>query len=129
MKKLLLLLFLLAPATLLAQSKLNDIYSTSETVVGEWFGSALYRKCFVAATFPNNSTIQIAHGISGLTNDEAIFVYGRGNDAAGDMRSLPLVWPSATLPIGLTVDATYIELYSAGDWGVWSGHVCLEYVK
>ena len=44
-----------------------DIYSTSEQVCGQWIdGSTLYRKTINFGALPNNSTKDVAHGISNL---------------------------------------------------------------
>ena len=42
----------------------KNVYSTSEVVIGKWFGKPLYRKMVDYGVLPSNSTKNVAHGIT-----------------------------------------------------------------
>ena len=46
----------------------TDVYATTETLTNKtWLGSPVYRKLVQITSFPNNSTTNTAHGITGLS--------------------------------------------------------------
>lgn len=53
----------------------TDYYSTTEQIVGKWIdGKPLYRKVINFGTLPNNTTKNVAHGISNV--DKTTRLYG-----------------------------------------------------
>ena len=54
-----------------AENAINEVdnktvYSTSETIVGEWLGKPLYRKVININNLPNNTYKAVAHNISNI---------------------------------------------------------------
>lgn len=105
----------------------GETYSTTETVIGTWLGSPLYRKCFRVAAFPNAATALIP---SGLTNENVVRVYGY---AATSSASYPVPFVSTAVEANVCVlygyDDHNINIITGSDRSGWSGYIVLEYTK
>ena len=106
----------------------RDNYSADETVIGTWFGQTLYRKCFNVATMPNNTSLNIKHGI---TNARIVKCYG----FAGSK--------NVTLPSGTYISFAYdkgssiycvvlgpnLQITTTTNYSEYEGGIILEYIK
>lgn len=91
-------------------------------------GDKVYRKMLKLDAGPNNSTINLYHGIQ-----EPMYwvrYYGSIQNAAGTGIPLPQVDSSpGTNHIELQPRRDFIRIISTADWSTWSGHIILEYTK
>lgn len=107
-------------------------FSTTETATGQnWIDSTtpVYQKVVAIAAGPNNSTVTVAHGISGLSVliDVRVVV-----GSSGTFVQLPNVSAAASVEqCTMAVDATNISLTSgvSGNYSAFSGYAILTYTK
>lgn len=101
---------------------------TAETLVGTWLGSPLYRKVIAIAAGPNNSTVNVAHDITGVAD----FVHVTGMISNGSTIR-PLTTPEGTstqsMKFALTSTNLVLQSGSGGDYSGYSGHAILYYTK
>ncbi|MCB1173613.1 MAG: hypothetical protein KDK39_08615 [Leptospiraceae bacterium] len=114
-----------------AIESINPAYNTSEVVTDQvWIdGKPIYRKVVNTGALPNNTTNNIAHGITGMSN--VIRIYGFAKTAASQY--IPMPYPTSSGGGSLTLDAdtTNINIFtnSAGFIGYTTSYVVLEYTK
>lgn len=104
-------------------------YSTSEVNTGvKWIdGSAIYKKTIYVNSLPNNTTMNIAHGISNLNG--VVKLEGVIN-TAGTYRTLPFVSKNALADaIEISCDSTNIIITTGGNWSSSSAYVIVYYTK
>lgn len=112
-----------------AQSEL-DIYTnieSAETVIGQWIGDeTLYRKVIAIAAGPNNTTLNTAHNITGLTRviHQHGYLY---RSSTSD--SIPLPYVHESVLIRMSVSGANIVLFTTGNFSAFTGHVTLVYLK
>ena len=100
-------------------------YSTEEQVVGTWVdGSTIYEKTF-NVEYLTSSTKSIAHGINNLGHVVQIYGYVTNNTYNFPM---PYVTTDAASCIGITVDATNINIISINR-NDYYGHLTIRYTK
>ena len=104
--------------------KENNIYSTTETVVGTWMGKPIYRKVIDLGQLPNNSSKTVE---TGLNSEEIRIVKISGNASTStgnyqsglnDINTRLYLIPDGKLSIR-TVD----------DFSLYYGYAILEYTK
>lgn len=108
----------------------KDNYSTNETVIGTWFGQTLYRKCFNVATMPNNTSLNIKHGI---TNAKIVKCYGMARTKneilpSGTYYTFPYSYGTAT-STACVVLGPNLQIATTVDRSGYEGVVILEYTK
>lgn len=108
-------------------SKFN--YSTTETIIGTWNGSTLYRKVINTGQLPNNNQKLIAHNISNLSRTVRLhgFAY-----RSTDKISFPLPYASGNSAQVITVysDDTNITIITGQDRSnIAESYITLEYTK
>jgi hypothetical protein len=97
----------------------------AETDTGQrWVGGAVvYRKVLTVAAGPDQTTINVAHGITGLL--DVVKVYGSLKNVGNDR----IVFPTDGAQISMNIDQTNVELTSAADLSGYAGVLVLEYTK
>ena len=105
-------------------------YSTAETDTGlKWIdGAAVYQKVLEFPAGPNNSTVNTAHGITGLAT--VIDVQGF-MDNGTFQRNINNVEATAVVQNHYAVDDTNVIMISGvgGDWSGYAGFIVLRYTK
>lgn len=104
-------------------------YSTSEQVIGTWIdGSTLYEKTIDCGALPNNTTKNVAHGISDM--DYAVVISGSAKNPNNGIRiPLPYVYGN-TRCLQTYIDATNIKLISTENMsGYTQSYVTIQYTK
>jgi hypothetical protein len=105
-------------------------FSTSEQDTGvKWIdGSTIYQKTVAIAAGPNNTTVNTAHGITGLL--KVVDVLGF-LDNGTLQRALINTEASATAQLQMAVTDTNVVLLSGvgGDYSGYAGHATLRYTK
>lgn len=105
-------------------------YSTSEVATNTtWIdGKMIYKKTIALGSFPNTTSKQVAHNISGLT--AVIFMYG-WQGSSGNYRPLPAVisTSSGNTLTGINCDNTYVNIRTTFDATAESGWITLFYTK
>lgn len=105
-------------------------YSTEEQVVGTWIdGKPIYQKTVNCGALPNNTSKDVAHGISDI--DKATAVYGYGFTSTGGIIPLPYVVPGsyATEYVALSANRTNVSIGTGKDRSSLTGYVTLQYTK
>lgn len=106
-------------------------YSTSEQATPfTWIdGKTIYKKTFPTGTLPNNSTLDIPHGISNL--DVIIRIEGTIKATWGTQYQLPTVYDSegTTYNTYVGISATNITIGTKGNNNSKSGYVTIWYTK
>lgn len=104
----------------------SNIYSTTETVVGEWFGQPLYRKVINFGALPNNTSKSVSHGITNLQYPVHLygFAYGAG------ILTLPFVTiDHGSYQIALEISTTDVKVYTDYDRSSLNAYIIIEYTK
>jgi len=106
-------------------------YSTAETDTGlKWIdGAAVYQKVLEFAAGPNNSTVNVAHGVTGLLT--VIDVQGFMDDGT-HQRPINNVESTDVAQCHYAVDDTNVILLSGtpgADYSGYAGFVVLRYTK
>lgn len=105
-------------------------YSQTEQAIGLWDDQhVIYRKIIHFGALPDNSSIQIPHGITNLMN--VIRISGEASDGAN---RIPLPYVSVgditTDRVSIFVDNTYVELFTFNDKTAYTNNfIILEYTK
>lgn len=107
-------------------------YSTNEVQTNKtWIdGKPIYRKCFNIGNLPNNTTKQIAHGISNMST--TIKINGTAiRSTDNDTLPIPYVTFNANNSGGIVIyiDSTNIVLRTTTDRSAYVGYITLEYTK
>lgn len=94
----------------------------------KYLGEKVYRKLLAVAAGPNNSTVQVAHGIT----SPAVFVRLSGMLEKASNPSFPLpviISAGISSSVELRADGTNVELVGGAgkNWSTWSGFVLVEY--
>jgi len=105
-------------------------YSTTEKIVGTWIdGKPVYQKTVYCGALPNNTSKNVAHGISNLgrvVGETACF----GN---ADNQYIFIDYTTGTTSTThfghLIVDSTNIQLKTTNDGTAFTGYVTLQYTK
>ena len=108
----------------------NEVYDTSEGIIGTWLNKPLYRKVINVGSLPNNNTIRVNHNISNLgqfTKIDGVAVRSSDNDTL----PIPYATFNANNSGGITiyVDGTGIVIRTTTDRSSYNGYVVLEYTK
>ena len=105
----------------------KEPYNTTETLVGNWLGSNLYRKVFSVAAFPNTAEDLISTSVSNVT---VVNMYGY---ATNGNESYPLNCDNPTLGGKIYTYTTNVgsNLYYGADFdaSAYSGNIVIEYIK
>lgn len=109
--------------------KAQDIYSTTEIVIGKWIDNKpLYRKVVDVGTLPNATTKEIN---SGLSNVFITQLHGIMYNSASCI-TLPDVNPSGvtySVRLYYSYSNNKISLTTGADRSTYNGYVILEYTK
>jgi len=90
-------------------------------------GKPIFRLVVDLGSMPNNTTKNVGHGITGLTN--VISITGMITNGT-QYRTLPMVTAGAPDTINVTVDASNVSVGTmSSNWITYSGKVILEYTK
>ena len=102
-------------------------YSTEEQIVGEWIdGKPLYQKTVSCGAMPNNTTKQVAHGISDIR--EVVDITGTFNNGT-NFFDIPNPMPSGNYAKA-NVNKTYIEIETKSNLSAYTYcYVTLRYTK
>lgn len=105
-------------------------YTTAEQDTGiTWVdGKHVFQKTIAIAAGPNNSTVNVAHGISNL---ETVIDYKMMLKSGSTHIFVPDVEATAVIQLHHAFDATNIILVSGtgGNWSAYSGHCTMYYTK
>lgn len=102
-------------------------YSTAEILTGEtWIdGKPIYRKVIDCGAMPNNTTKNVAHGISNI--GKVVRSEGYSDNNAGIQIPVPYV---SDIPLSIFVDNTNIVIQTSGDYTAYvNTYITLEYTK
>ena len=104
-------------------------YTTTERVIGAWLNQKpLYQKTIQIPSLPNNTSVNIAHGIA---NVDMIFI-GEGSfclSPIGNYSPLPCMYVASNNNVSLVVNSTQIIAITGSDMTDWSAVVTLQYTK
>lgn len=107
----------------------GEVYSTSEKVVGTWIdGSEIYEKVVDLGALPNNTSKNVAHGISNLNY---IISFGGTAKSGGTLIPIPYAPLTAITENGIAIifsDAN-ITITTGKDRSTYSGYIALRYIK
>ena len=105
-----------------------NIYSTTETVVGKWNNSDLYRKIVNVGSLPNNINAGTDSGITNL--GEVVSMRGYAKDSASII-NLPYASPTASDSISVWYDIASNKIYvnTKNDKSNFTGYIVIEYTK
>ena len=105
-------------------------YSTTEQEVGEWIdGSTVYEKVIDLGTLPNNTTKNVAHGISNLGR---VIQAELTADNGANWISIPYTTTNSTdlrYQLGFWITDTNIAIKSEWDRSAFGGYAILRYTK
>lgn len=108
----------------------NSSYSTSEVKTNAtWIdGKPIYKKTIDFGSLPNNSTKNVAHGISNL--GDVIDIRGTAKSSWGTYQ-LPLVFSGSDVNYitNVSVDATNISMSNSADRSGFTAYMTLWYTK
>lgn len=105
----------------------ND-YSTEEHVVGTWIdGKPVYQKVVYIGAGPNNTTKNVAHGISNLNH--IVKLRCIGYITSNPREGWELSWNDNTTAINVDIDATNVRIKSNGDSSGESYYAVIQYTK
>lgn len=111
----------------------KNVYSTEETIVGEFMGKTLYRKVISFGALPNNSGKSVAHGITNIDRVVDLkFIAQRGNDqSAGNFEALNISNSGNASSLGFNCyfNATNINIATNSDRSAYIGFLTVEYTK
>lgn len=105
----------------------SNSYSTDEVKTGgKWIdGKPIYRKTISCGALPNNTTKNVAHGISNI--GKVIRSDGYSNNNAGIQIPVPYV---SGIPLSIWADNTNIVIQTSGDYTTYvNTYITLEYTK
>ena len=103
-----------------------DMYSTAETIIGEYLGKPLYRKVVNFGALPNAGLKEVNHNISNLN----YIVNLRGTATNGSSYIfLPRVHTASNLCIVLEATKTTILMADSYDFSAFSAQITIEYTK
>jgi len=106
----------------------SNKYNLEETIIGYWInGKPIYRKVIDCGNLPNNSSKNVAHGITNY--DDVIKLEGviRYSTYRFPIPSVPGTTSQGTL--GLMMGGTNITLRTTTDMTSWTAYVIIEYTK
>ena len=109
----------------------QNVYSTTETVIGTWLGKPLYRKLVNMGNLPDNYYKDVNHNISNL--EEVANVYLRAktsNDLyyMSNMKGVSTMFGEGT-GIVARADATKIQVATNSDYSTHTAYAIIEYTK
>lgn len=105
-----------------------EVYSETETAIGTWLGSTLYRKVINIGVLPNTTTKNVAHGISNMNYVSRLS--GTAQSAVG--QTLTLNHNNLTdlsNQITCYCNKTNVSVACASNRSDFSGYIVLEYTK
>lgn len=106
----------------------SNVYSTSETVIGTWLGSTLYRKIISIGSFPNNTSKSVAHGITGLNAVASLVL--TCDDGTYKFITVGLGTPiDDTSEIIVYINGANVVVITGTDKTAMSGYAVIEYTK
>lgn len=107
----------------------QNTYDTDEHVIGKWIdGSDVYEKVVDLGALPNNTTKNIAHGI---TNLDYIISFGGTAKSGGTLIPIPYT-PLAAIAengIALLFSDVNIGITTGKDRSSYTGYITLRYTK
>lgn len=113
----------------------DEIYSTTETAIGTWLGSTLYRKVIDTGALPNATEKLIADGIA--DNIQIVHLFGAAfKSTNGEVRPLPFTSDDLNYVINVKfmgnsgTDAHKIYIYTKSNYTDFTtSYIVLEYIK
>lgn len=104
----------------------ESTYSTTERIVGKWIdGNNVYEKTFEIPALPNNTTLNIDHGIS-IDKIVSIDAYATDNT---NYLTIPFIFNDMESIINITAGKTRIVIFSNRNASTYKGIVTLRYTK
>lgn len=105
-------------------------YSTTEKIIGTWMdGKPLYQKTVDVGPLPNNTSKDVAHGVSNIEYVISMSGFGKRSDGI----NIPLVYENADLlgnAIELYADSTNIHIDTNSDKSSYTtAYVTIQYTK
>lgn len=101
-------------------------YSTDERAIGTWIdGSTIYEKTFEITTLPNNTTLNIEHGIN---IDKIISIDAYATDLTNYL-PIPFIFNDMESIINITAGKARIVIFSNRNASTYKGIVNLKYTK
>ena len=115
------------------QFEKSDLYSTTEKIVGCWVdGRPVYQKTISCGTFPNNSTKQVAHGISNLSQVVKIFGFAK-NTVNNEWNMIPIAMQSSNLlqyQVRCKITLTNVEIITGTSYEqAMDCYITIQYTK
>ena len=106
------------------------IFSLEEKIVGKWIdGKPLYQKTINFGSLPNNTTKDVAHGVSNLKL--MVECWGIATNPS-EIMTLPRVVTGVTDPkysVALSASTTIIKITTGYDRSSFSAYVTIRYTK
>ena len=105
-----------------------ETYSTTETVVGKWIdGRTLYQKTIDCGNLPNNSSKNVNHYISNIS--EVVSIEAVAHQTSPSVSYLPIPFIGANNYVAITVSNVDIYLADNADRSAYTCYVTLKYTK
>ena len=108
----------------------GETYSTEETLIGSWLGAPLYRKSYPVQSMPDNSTLNVPTGLSGVAYRRC---YGEFLFSNGSVSEMPYAEQSGstlyTMSVSVNPTNNNFTIVSNYDASASSGIVHIEYTK
>ena len=106
----------------------QQIYSTTEQLIGSWNGKPLYRKVFNIGLLPNATNLTIAHNLPSI---DMIRTNGSFGIANGYSVPIPNASAGSSIngQIAINVDRSNIYLTTNSNRSDLTGYIILEYTK
>lgn len=108
----------------------GETYSTTETIIGTWEGSTLYRKLFHLGNMPNDSNTTIPVDLPSNANiKKASFI--TKNATNGSVRPLPYYSGDMSFYLYATLNQIdhSVYIYAKDDWSTSTCDMIAEYTK
>lgn len=119
-----------ANATITLNAEPNYSINEVDTKVKWINGKAIYRKTINFGNLPNNSTKNVAHGVSGLSQLVKIDAIMNRPGANGGFYPLPFVSKSAANDqVEISVNDTNVSIATNIDWSSCTAYVTIYYTK
>lgn len=106
-----------------------SVYSLEETIIGEFMGKVLYRKCYRIDSFPNAGNQYFASGVSSI--EKVINVGGFANSASLQETIFIQGAYNSNIHDAIVYEPyrNYIRLHTTNDRSSYSGYIWIEYTK
>lgn len=106
-------------------------YSTTEKIVGSWFGKPLYQKTIDCGALPNNTSKLVAHGISGTIHVKSITGFADKGDSSTRFIYIPYHESNYNAIVDIpNADTTNVRIITTGDLSTFTrSFATLQYTK